>query len=124
MRIAGRALELIPLDFAPCARVPRDPDEEFDMSSAIARSQSHTVTLPAALDFNVAATLSRTLDNCRGEDVVIDASYVQKLGAQCFQVLHAAEQAWKADNRLFTLVNGPARFLEELSGGGADPSFA
>lgn len=100
-------------------------DEEFDMSvSAIARSQSHTVTLPAALDFNVAATLSRTLDNCRGEDVVIDASYVQKLGAQCFQVLHAAEQAWKADNRLFTLVNGPARFLEELSGYGADPSFA
>ena len=89
--------------------------------SAIARSQSHTVTLPAALDFDVAATLSRTLDNCRGEDVVIDASYVQKLGAQCFQVLHAAEQAWKADNRLFTLVNGPARFLEELSGYGADP---
>ena len=44
----------------------------------------------------------------RGEDVVIDASYVQKLGAQCFQVLHAAEQVWKADNRLFTLVNGPA----------------
>jgi hypothetical protein len=102
MRIAGRALELIPLDFAPCARVPRDPDEEFDMSSAIARSQSHTVTLPAALDFDVAATPSRTLDNCRGEDVVIDASYAQKLGAQCFQVLHAAEQAWKADNRLFT----------------------
>ena len=45
------------------------------MNSAIARSQSHTVTLPAALDFDVAATLSRTLDNCRGEDVVIDASY-------------------------------------------------
>ena len=79
---------------------------------------------PAALDFDVAATLSRTLDNCRGEDVVIDASHVQKLAAQCFQVLHAAEQAWKADNRLFTLVNGPARFLEELSGYGADPSFA
>ncbi|MFZ0208021.1 MAG: hypothetical protein WAL59_18275, partial [Roseiarcus sp.] len=47
-------------------------DEEFDMSSAIARSQSHT----------------------------------------------------KADNRLFPLVNGPARFLEELSGHGADSSFA
>jgi hypothetical protein len=25
---------------------------------------------------------------------------------------------------LFTLVNGPLRFLEELSGYGADPSFA
>jgi hypothetical protein len=25
------------------------------------------------------------------------------------------EQAWKADNRLFTLVSGPARFLEELT---------
>ena len=100
-------------------------DEEFDMSvSAIVRSQSHTVTLPAALDFDVAATLSRTLNNCRGEDVVIDASYVQKLGAQCFQVLHAAAQTWKADNRLFTLVNSPARLLEELSGNGADPTFA
>ncbi|MFZ2110046.1 MAG: hypothetical protein WAV18_32525 [Roseiarcus sp.] len=30
----------------------------------------------------------------------------------------------KADNRLFPLVNGPARFLEELSGHGADSSFA
>jgi hypothetical protein len=58
----------------------------------------------------------RPLDNCRGEDIVIDVSNVQKPGAQCFQVLHAAEPAWKADNRLFTLVNGPARFLEELSG--------
>ena len=62
---------LIALDFAP-GPSPVIQDEEIDMSSAIARSQSHT----------------------------------------------------KADNRLFTLVNGPARFLEELSGYGADPSFA
>jgi chemotaxis protein CheX len=85
--------------------------------SATARSPSHTVTLPAALDLDVAATLSRTLNNCRGEDVVIDASYVQRFGAQCFEVLHAAQQTWKADNRLF-LVNGPASFVEQLSGAG------
>jgi chemotaxis protein CheX len=93
-------------------------------ASAFAPSQSHTVTLPAALDLDVAATLSRTLNNCRGEDVVIDASYVQKLGAQCFQVLHAAQQTWKADNRLFTLINGPARLVEELSGYGVELAFA
>jgi chemotaxis protein CheX len=91
--------------------------------SAAAPSPSHTLTLPAALDPDVAATLSRTLNNCRGEDLVIDASYVQKLGAQCFQVLHAAQQTWNADKRLFSLVNGPARFLEELSGFGAEQAF-
>jgi chemotaxis protein CheX len=92
--------------------------------SAAAPSPSHILTLPAALDLDVAATLSRTLNNCRGEDVVIDASYVQKLGAQCFQVLHAAQQTWKADNRLFTLINGSARLVEELSGCGVEPAFA
>jgi chemotaxis protein CheX len=92
--------------------------------SATSPSSSHTLTLPAALDLDVAATLSRTLNNCRGEDVVIDASYVQKLGAQCFHVLHAAQQTWKADNRLFTLINGSARLVEELSGCGVDPAFA
>jgi chemotaxis protein CheX len=92
-------------------------------ASTFAPSPSHTVTLPAALDLDVAATLSRTLNNCRGKDIVIDASYVQKLGTQCFQVLHAAQQTWKADNRLFSLVNGPARFLEELSGNGAEQAF-
>ena len=67
------------------------------------------MTLPAALDFDVAPTLSRTLDDCRREDVVINASYVQKLGAQSLNVLRA-EQAWRADNRLFILVNGRTAF--------------
>jgi len=93
-------------------------------TSAVAPSPSHIVTLPAALDLDVAATLSQTLNRCRGADVVIDACYVQKLGAQCFQVLDAARRTWKTDKRLFTLVNGPDRFLEELSAYGADPSFA
>lgn len=91
--------------------------------SAIASSPSHTLTLPAALDLDVAATLTQALSKCRGEDIVIDASYVQKLGAQCLRVLRAAQQTWQADNRLFTLINGPARFVEELSGSGTAAAF-
>ncbi len=85
---------------------------------------SRTLILPEALDKEVAATLEQSLESCRGSDVVIDASFVQLLGAPCIQVLRAAERTWKEDRRLLTLVNGPVRFLEALHGFTGDLEFS
>lgn len=86
-------------------------------------SPTHNLTLPEALDATVAETLSDALVKCRGEDVLIDASFVRRAGEHCLQVLRAAETAWKADKRLLTLVNVPARLIDELRNLGREPEF-
>jgi len=77
-------------------------------------SPSHLLTLPESLDASVAATLAETFVRCRGEDVIVDASFVRRLGENCLQVLRSAERTWTADRRLLTLVNGQAPFVEDL----------
>jgi len=79
------------------------------------QSRMHTLLLPEALDLTVAATLAETLLDCRGDDVVIDASYVRRLTAQCAQVLRSAVETWKADQRSLTVVNGSPAIMERLS---------
>lgn len=86
-------------------------------------SPSHNLTLPEALDAAVAATLAEALVKCRGEDVLIDASFVRRAGAHCLQVLRTAETAWKADKRLLTWVNVPARLIDELRNFAREPEF-
>jgi anti-anti-sigma regulatory factor len=75
---------------------------------------SRTLQLPAVLDSAVATTLADTLNNCHGEDVVIDALYVQQTSAICAQVLRAALETWKAERRLMTFVNEPSALTELL----------
>jgi anti-anti-sigma regulatory factor len=76
--------------------------------------RSRTLHLPAVLDNVVATTLADTLNACHGEDVVIDASYVQQTSATCAQVLKTALEVWRADHRLMTLVNEPSALTELL----------
>jgi hypothetical protein len=52
-----------------------------------------TVVLEDALDFTAAAPLADRLTSCVGEDLVIDASAVQRLGGSCLQVLIAAARS-------------------------------
>ena len=86
-------------------------------------SPSHNLTLPEALDASVAETLAEALVKCRGEDVLIDASFVRRAGAHCLQVLHAAETAWRVDQCLLTWVNVPSRLIEELRSLAREPEF-
>jgi anti-anti-sigma regulatory factor len=81
------------------------------------------LTLPEGLDSVVAATLAEALNNCRGENVVIDASYVRWLGADTLQVLLSAALKRKADGRQLTLTNGPANFIEDLKYFGVEPRY-
>jgi anti-anti-sigma regulatory factor len=75
---------------------------------------SRTLHLPAVLDGAVATTLADALNNCHGEDVVIDASYVRQTSAACAQILRTALDAWRAERRLLTFVNEPSALTELL----------
>lgn len=62
------------------------------------------LSLATALDLREAAPLTERLLANRGRDLEIDASEVQRLGAQCLQVLLAARQAWSADGKRFVVA--------------------
>ena len=61
------------------------------------------VKLAVTLDTREAGPLHETLLACRGADLVVDAGDVGFLGAQCVQVLLAAQRTWALDGRSFSV---------------------
>ena len=55
------------------------------------------IMLAANLDIRAASPLARELATVRGRDLLIDASSVERVGAQCVQVLLSAAATWNAD---------------------------
>ncbi len=72
------------------------------------------VALDATLDVTQAAPLRGVLLALRGKDIVVDASEVQHLGAQCGQILLSAKKTWSADGRAMPLERASAGFTEGL----------
>jgi anti-anti-sigma regulatory factor len=81
----------------------------------VAVRRSRTLHLPAILDSAFAPTLVDILKACEGEDVTIDASYVQQTSPACAQVLRAAQDAWETGRHLMTFVNAPSALTDLLS---------
>ena len=61
----------------------------------------NSLSLATVLDLNEATTLHGKLMSLRGSDLVIDASSVERVGAQCVQVLMAAKKIWDEDKLTF-----------------------
>ncbi len=72
------------------------------------------VVLPPVLDLGAAAALLEVFLARRGGLLVVDASAVQRMGAQCLQVLLAARAAWAADEQDFLLKNGSEDFVATM----------
>ncbi len=70
--------------------------------------------LEAILDLKAAGALHRDLLLHRGQDLVLDASDVNRLGGQCLQVLLAAVFAWRADGKSFSFDRPSAAFIQAL----------
>jgi len=68
--------------------------------------------LPAVLDLTAAAPLAKSLLSRRGAELSVDASRVNRVGAQCLQVLVAAAETWKTDGVGLRLVKPTPEFLE------------
>ena len=65
---------------------------------------SKTVQLATVLDMKAASPLADELLLARGSDLQVDGSAVQRIGAQCLQVLLAARQTWRADGATLVIV--------------------
>jgi chemotaxis protein CheX len=85
---------------------------------AAKRSDPGSFKLASVLDLNEASSLKDGLLAVRGKPVTIDASAVERLGAQCAQVLMAAAKAWEKDGKPFTFgkVSDPFAKTMQLIG--------
>lgn len=67
-----------------------------------AKKADKKISLAAVLDLNEASTLRGKLVGLRGNNVVIDASSVERAGTLCVQVIMAAAKTWDEDKLSFT----------------------
>ncbi|MBY6240578.1 STAS domain-containing protein [Methylosinus sp. Sm6] len=74
-----------------------------------------TMRLAEILDIRAASPLAGELLNARGGHVTVDASNVQKLGAQCVQVLLSARSTWAADGYSLVVADASEPFLAALA---------
>ena len=87
------------------------------------RRRAAPAVLPAVLDLKEAGPLAALLLTRRGAPLVLDGSCVERVGAQCLQVLLAARQTWEADQQSFQIATPSAAFTEAVAAFGA-PSLA
>ena len=110
---------------APKVRSPRAAPARADKGadeSVVSEVASVTAfSLDSSLQHAAAAPLAKGLLALRGRPAVVDASQVQRLGAQCVQVLLSAAKLWKADNQDFSLVDCSSAMLDDLRLLGFEP---
>ena len=73
-----------------------------------------TLQLRSQLDLTAAAPLAKELLGMRGSDVIIDASGVERVGAQVLQVLASAMETWRSDLQQIEIENPSKPFLDAL----------
>jgi chemotaxis protein CheX len=98
----------------PRAKTP-DVVEILDVVEAAADDGAAVVRLQQVLDLNAAGPLAAELLAVRGRDVEVDASAVERVGAQCLQVLLSARATWDADGATFALVSPSDEFASTLA---------
>lgn len=70
--------------------------------------------LAAVLDLNEATALHGKLLSLRGNDIVIDASAVERCGTQCVQVLLSGAKTWGEDGKSFSVGTMSAAFEKTM----------
>lgn len=78
------------------------------------KAAQNTLKLAAVLDLNEAADLRGKLMSMRGNPLEIDASNVERVGAQCMQVLMAGAKAWEEDKLSFGYAKASEAFLKTV----------
>jgi chemotaxis protein CheX len=85
------------------------------MSKTDGEVQTTALTLADVLDLKAAQPLATQLLALRGKDLVIDASGVTHLGAQCLQILFSAAATWRADDAVLTLHDPEGAFASHVA---------
>jgi chemotaxis protein CheX len=76
---------------------------------------AQTLQLPASLDLSYAAPLAESFLALRGMNLTVDAAGVQRVGAQCVQVILSALSTWRVDEAEFSIVDPSPEFRDALS---------
>jgi chemotaxis protein CheX len=84
-------------------------------------SNAKTYMLSNVLDLKAAMPLAEGLLAQRGSELMIDASRVERLGAQSLQILLSAVSTWHADGLSIEFVEPSASFIQGLALFGIDP---
>jgi chemotaxis protein CheX len=77
--------------------------------------EAAVLRLAQTLDLNAAGPLAAELLALRGRDLAVDASAVERMGAQCLQVLLSARATWTADGAAFSLVTPSNEFATAMA---------
>lgn len=101
-----------PARSAKSATSPKSATSAKSAKSAGSTKNGKPLQLPEVLDLTAAAPLAKSLLSRRGSELNIDASRVNRVGAQCLQVLVAAAETWKTDGVGLRLMKPTPEFLE------------
>lgn len=85
-----------------------------------AQSAATSIALPRELDMNTSSRLAAELIAARRHHLRLDASMVERVGAQCLQVLLSATSTWKVDGMELTIADPSTAFEAALSTAGLD----
>lgn len=72
------------------------------------------IELQKVLDMLAAPVLLESFLQKRGSKILVDAEQVQRLGAQCLQILLSAKRSWEAEGFSFGLNNPSPAFTDAL----------
>ncbi|MCY6382421.1 STAS domain-containing protein [Hoeflea prorocentri] len=89
--------------------------------SAETENQAGRLELDENLDLTAVAPLHQSLLSARGGALVVDASQVDRVGAQCIQLLLSAKKSWGDDDVPFHLEAPSETFLSALALLGVEP---
>lgn len=84
------------------------------------KAATGSMTLPTELDIKAAGPLATELIAARGKDLVLNASQIERVGAQCLQVLLSAAATWSADGVELTLQEPSPAFAEAIQTAGLE----
>ena len=84
-------------------------------AAAKTAKKAAVLRLGQVLDLNAASPLLGEFLALRGSAVEVDASAVERLGAQCLQVLLSARMTWDADGASFAVVAPSEEFSATLA---------
>lgn len=79
------------------------------------------VSLSPKLDTAAGSTLLAELRAAEGEDIVLDASKVELLGARCLEILMGTAAIWTAAGHAVSVENPSPQMIENLGHFGLTP---
>ena len=85
------------------------------------QTNAKTYKLAEVLDIKATVPLAESLLAQRGAELMIDASQVERLGAQSLQILLSAISTWQADGLSIEFIEPSEPFLQGLALFGVDP---